>query len=229
MLRRLLLKNWNDSATCAGSTYSTWLRNAAFGVPSFAQVNNIAGTRPWKHGGELFEAEAHVSTAPASGPGVELNIAVTRILTALQGQTFHVAVARPGIPTDVELAQEAFPLRHDELLLGRLGIADIDEDAFHLDGAFVRRPRERQRGLAVLAQIVEDGGRGRRRHVRHHLAALVLHPHRGHAAAVRLEPGVPGADVDGEPRFEELGQGFVEHVIRVKRREKRLKTVSIAV
>ena len=49
MLRRLLLKNWNDSATCSASTYSTWLRKAAFGVPSFADVNSIAGMIPWKH------------------------------------------------------------------------------------------------------------------------------------------------------------------------------------
>ncbi len=119
MLRRLLLKNWNDSATCVGSTYSTWLRNAAFGVPSFAAGEQHRGHEALEARSEFFEAEAHVSTAPASGPGVELNIAVTRILTALQGQTFHVAVAAARNPDDVELAQEPFPLRHHEHLLVR--------------------------------------------------------------------------------------------------------------
>jgi hypothetical protein len=46
MLRRLLLKNWNDSATWAASTYSTWLRYAAFGMPSAEHVNSCAGRIP---------------------------------------------------------------------------------------------------------------------------------------------------------------------------------------
>jgi hypothetical protein len=50
MLRRLLLKNWNESATCCGSTYSTWLRYATLGVPSLEHVKRVAGMRPWKQG-----------------------------------------------------------------------------------------------------------------------------------------------------------------------------------
>jgi hypothetical protein len=49
-LRRLLLKNWNESATCVASTYSTWLMNVTFGTPSSDTVYNDAGKMPWKQG-----------------------------------------------------------------------------------------------------------------------------------------------------------------------------------
>src|SRR5687768_10568803 len=50
MFRRLLLKNWNERATWDASTYSTWLRYAAFAIPSAALVYSVAGMRPWKQG-----------------------------------------------------------------------------------------------------------------------------------------------------------------------------------
>ena len=166
MLRRLLLKNWNDSATCVAIdvvdvAQERGVRRAVLRAREEHRRQDALEARR-----QLFEAEAHDSTAPASGPGVWLNTAVTRILTATHGHICHVLVeVSAGQANHVELAQERLPLAKHERLLGRLGVARRNEHAFDLDGAIVRRPRERQRGLAVAPQIVEDRRRGGRRQI----------------------------------------------------------------
>ena len=49
MLRRVLLKNWTESATCDSSTRWTIDRCVVFGTPSFEQVLIGDGKTPSKH------------------------------------------------------------------------------------------------------------------------------------------------------------------------------------
>ena len=107
MLRRLLLKNWNDSATCVASTYSTWLRYAALGVPSLRAGEEHRREDALEARGQALEAQAHDSTAPASGPGVWLKSAVTWRRTATHGQTCHVAGRGARQANAVELVEKA--------------------------------------------------------------------------------------------------------------------------
>jgi hypothetical protein len=48
ILRRVLLKNWTESATCDSSTRWTIDRYVTFGAPSFEQVQIGEGNTPSK-------------------------------------------------------------------------------------------------------------------------------------------------------------------------------------
>ena len=119
MLRRLLLKNWNDSATCVAIDVvhvaeEGRVRRAVLRAREEHRRKDALEARR-----QLLEAEAHDSTAPASGPGVWLKTAVTRILTATHGHICHVLVevsaARPIMSS---WSRQRLPLAKHERLLG---------------------------------------------------------------------------------------------------------------
>ncbi len=86
MFSRVLLKNWNDSATCVRSTKCTCDTYVTFGVPSREHVASTLGITPSRQlrmssSDRVFMGQrardrirAHgltsLRTAPARGPGV---------------------------------------------------------------------------------------------------------------------------------------------------------------
>ena len=189
MLRRLLLKNWNDSATCDGVhvvdvTQIGGVRDAVAGAGEELRRQQALKAR-----GERLERDAHDDGVPACGPGVWSNIAVARKRIGDGGPLGQLVAPARGDADALETRQEGLELRPDRLALVWLRRAHAHEHTLDLTRAIVNRPAERHRRVAIGVEVWHQAGQRRPRPGTRQVGAVLVDCH-GQARARHSARGV---------------------------------------
>ena len=118
MLRRLLLKNWNESATCVGVDVVDVAQVRGVGNAVARAGEELRRQDALETGRERLERDAHASRRSRAGPGVWSKMALTRSRIATAGHVTHAPRRRARNADLLEVGEKAVPLPGHERPLG---------------------------------------------------------------------------------------------------------------